>query len=57
MASVVKAFRQAIDDPVWHIDAAKFILGGPELFGAIQGKPLSYLVQYIFQKAQRALRN
>jgi hypothetical protein len=57
IASLVEGFRQAIQDPAWHIDPTKFSLGGPELSDAIQEKPLSYLVQYVFLKAQRALRN
>jgi hypothetical protein len=56
MASLVGGFRQEIENPSWHVDPANFSLGGPELWSATQGKSLSYLVQYVFQKAQRALR-
>lgn len=55
MATLVDAVRQAL--PQWNADPDNFSLGGPELWGATQGKALSYLVQYVFQKVKQSLQS
>jgi hypothetical protein len=60
MTSLVLALRQELADGDWPIDPAKFRLGGPQLYAAMQSTPpdppqlLSYLVQYIFERVRAA---
>jgi hypothetical protein len=59
MAAIVEALRDEIQKPGWPVNAANFKLGGPELFGVMQGKTpktLSYLVQFIYERARAAKR-
>jgi hypothetical protein len=57
MVVVVSDLEKAFtSDASWGVDPAKFNLTGQQLWSATQGKNLSYLVQFVYQRAHDALR-
>jgi hypothetical protein len=57
MISLIAGLREAIrTDDTWGIDVTRFVLNGQELAAAMHGKHLYNIVQFIFARANAAVR-